>query len=426
MWRSTLNKWASNFSLVCKRRIGMLLCYSLLSACATTPPDAMLEEVGVSWVQSIKDYKSTLPADHPEQIHKLFAINDEMREEVNAQFSMLSKHSGAQAIAHWLLGDYGRNMEYDVNANFSPIEAYEERRGNCLSFTILLASLAAELNIKIEYNSVEIPDTWDMDEGLGMVFYRHVNGVLRSRGKRQIFDLAMDIYDTGYPQEYISETDVFGMLLNNRAIEALDREQIDQAKHLIKLAISNSPDNPDLWVNFGVIEKRHGSLKNAERAFLYAYGLNRYSVVAVSNLERFYREQGLNSKAAQFAKQAERARLSNPYIHYQKALALYENQEYRKSMASTKRAILLHDKDPKFFELKSLIAQKQERFKTALIALDEAYKLSTKEEQRSKYANKAELVTRNAISVAEQNARRQRGQRVRDEFQLQNSLLLGQ
>lgn len=426
MWRKTISYEAAKSLLAFKQRTGILLFAMLLASCATTPPDAMLEEAEVSWIQSVIDYQATLPADHPDTIEKQFVINDEMREEVQAQFSMLSKHSAVRSVAHWLLGDYGRNMEYDVNANFSPIEAYEKQRGNCLSFTILLVSLAKELGIKVEYNLVDIPDTWTMDEGLGMVFYRHVNGVLKSHGKRQIFDLAMELYDAGYPQEYISETEVFAMLMNNRAIEALERLDIEKAKHMIKLAISVNPESADLWVNLGVIEKRHGSIKNAESAFLYAYGVNKYSIVAISNLERFYRELGLSSKAAKFAKQAERARLSNPYIHYHKALTLYENGEFRKAMHSTKRAIILHDQDPKFFELKSLIAQKQERFKDALLALEQAYILSSKEEQRTKYANKVDLVTRNAISVAERNARLNRGQRIKQEFQLQNSTLLGQ
>jgi Flp pilus assembly protein TadD len=288
-----------------------------------------------------------------------------------------------------------------------------------------LVSLAKELDIKIEYNSVDIPDTWGMEESLGMVFYRHVNGVLKAHGKRQIFDLAMDIYDSGYPQHYISEAEVVAMLMNNRAIEALDQQQIELAEHSIKLAVSYSPENPDLWVNLGVIEKRHGSLKNAERAFLYAYGLDKYSIVAVSNLERFYREQGQRAKASTFAKQAERARMTNPYIHYNKALALYKDEKYREAMRETKRAIMLHKQDPKFFELKSLIAQQQQQFRKALLALEQAYLLSTRDEQRSKYANKVDLVTRNAISATERSDRRARLERAHQNFQLQNSLLLG-
>lgn len=399
----------------------LLLCTCLsIAACASAPPEIPVDANGFSWVQSIIDYQYQLPADHPDQIDKVFVINDEMREEVQAQFSMLSKHGAAEAMAHWLIEDYGRNMAYDINANLAPIEAYEQRRGNCLSFTILLSTLAKELGIEIEYNEVDIPDTWDMNEGLGMVFYRHVNGVLEALGKRQIFDLAMDLYDSGYPQRYVSELQILAMLLNNRAIAFMDQEQIESAKHAIKLAVSYSPKNPDLWANLGVIEKRHGDLQHAEQAFLYAYGLSKYNVVAVSNLERFYREQGQHSRAAQFAKQAERARQSNPYVHYQKALALYQEKKYRKAMRTTKRAISLHKTDPKFFELQSLIAQQQGDYRKALLAIEQAYLASSSTRQRGKYADKAELVTRNAISAAEQNARANRV-RVYKEVEIRNS-----
>lgn len=396
--------------------LGLLLCLTLLGGCASTGTQTDLtadpNSIEQLWLNSVVAYKDQLPVDHPDQIEKIFVINDEMRRQVHEQFSGMSKHGAAEGIARWLLDEYGRNMDYDVNANFAPIEAYEKRLGNCLSFTMLLSTLAAELGIEIEYNQVDIPDTWDMDEALGMVFYRHVNGMLEAVGKRQIFDLAMEIYDSGYPQQRITQQETMAMFMNNRAIGFLEKRDFEGAEHAARLAVSYGPKNPDLWVNLGVIKKRNGNVQLAEAAFLRAYEINRYSVVAVSNLERLYTEQGQLRKAAKFSKQAERARLSNPYIHYQKAIALYEKKQYKKAERSTNRAIILHNKDPRFFELKSMIAQQRGQYPKALKALQKAYLVSSGAQQRGKYAGKAELVTQNAISEYEQQSRRSRERRI--------------
>lgn len=409
--------------------LGFLLSLSLLVGCSSTATKVDLSDEPDSleqlWIGSVVAHKEQMPADHPMQMDKVFVINDEMRQEVLEQFSGMSKHGAAVAIARWLLDEYGRNMDYDVSANYPPIKAYEERRGNCLSFTMLLSTLAAELDIEIEYNSVNIPDTWSMDETLGMVFYRHVNGVLEAHGKKQIFDLAMEIYDAGYPQKFVSKTEVMAMFMNNQAVSHLEVEDYDQAEQAIKLAVSYAPKNPDLWVNLGVIKKRQGNLKLAEIAFLHAYSINRYSVVAVSNLERLYREQGLKNKAAVYAKQAERARNSNPYTHYKQALSLYEEGKYKKSERITNRAIILHNKDPRFFELKSLIAQQRGQYRKALKALEKAYLVSNGSEQRGKYASKVELVTRAAINDYEQRNRRQGGaQRTYENVEFQPTTIM--
>ncbi len=393
-----------------------------LSGCASTgsSQSSSSDEPSIEqlWVQSIINYKNEIPPDHPDQIDAVFQVSDEMRLEVREQFGGLSKHGAAKAIAYWLLDENGRNMEYDVSANFTPTEAYEMRRGNCLSFTMLLQTLAQELDIEVEYNSVSIPDTWDLNEDLGMVFYRHVNGVVEALGQRQIFDLAMDLYDPGYPQKFVSKNEIMAMWSNNRAISWLEKQDFQQAVHAIKLGVSYDPFNPDLWVNLGVIHKRQGNFKKAEIAFLHAYDINKYSVVAVSNLERLYRQQGMSSKAAGFAKQAERARLSNPYVHYHRALELYEDKKYKKATRAANRAIILHDKDPRFFELKSLIAQQRGDYKKALKALEKAYLASTGSRQRDKYLSKVELVSQNAIEAFEQQQRRERGVRIRNEVEL--------
>jgi len=390
--------------------IGLLFLLAGLSSCAH-------QSVGVVdgvWTQSVIDYQQTLPVNHPDQLETVLEISDTMRDEVLTRFSTMSKYKAARKLAKWLLAKDGQNMIYDVDANLKPRDAYEQRRGNCLSFTLLLAALAESIDIHIEFNAVDIPNTWGLDEDVGMVFYRHVNGVLKTPRRKQIFDLAMQTYDAGYPQRIISRDQAMALFLNNLAIEKLGKQQLTQAVHPLKLAVSHSPKNPDLWANLGVVMKRLDKMPYAEQAFLFAYGLDKYHVPAISNLERFYLQQNQSSKATLFAKRAKRARKSNPYYHYQVAQSDYDEQHYSKAGRRIKTAIKLHNQDPRFFELKSRIEQQQHNYKSAIKSLTEAYKVSFNTQQRDRYMSKAKLVSQRAIEEfnkrqQEDNKRGRRG-----------------
>ena len=405
------------------RTKGLLMMISLivLSACASSPQiDPVL--AGNEWVREVQNYRATLPIDHPDQGELVLAISDEMREIVTTQFALKGKHEATKDLAYWLLDKQGRNMSYDVNASLTPIQAFEQRRGNCLSFTLLLAALTHELGIELEFNAVDIPNTWGLDSELGMIYYRHVNGVLDAFGRRQIFDLAMDLYDPGYPQHFISKDQALALLQNNKAMALLKngelgREHLDQSEsqtntwgenadnentmpqviHAMKLAISLSPSNPDLWVNLGVVMKRAGQFQEAETAFLYSLALDKNSAPAASNLEYFYQHQGNTKQALTFKKRAERARLRNPYYHYQLALEKYQKEHFGKALKSTNRAIHLHREDPRFYELKSLISQHQNNYSAAYKNLEKAYALASGEKQRGKYASKAARLNEDAI-----------------------------
>lgn len=376
--------------------IAVLCLSTLLVACASTPIPKE-DTAQQKWIQEVISYRSSLPVDHSDRTEVVLSVTPEMKDQVRSRFALMPKHRAAKKLALWLLDEDGHNMVYDVDASLSPIDAFDQRRGNCLSFTLLMAALSRELDINLKFNAVDIPNTYGMDPELGMIYYRHVNGIMDAYGRRQIFDLAMELYDTGYPQRYISENQALGLLENNRAIALLGEDKVSDAIHPMKLALSLSPDNADLWVNFGVILKRLKLMNEAEMAFNHALKLNRNSAPAASNLEYFYVEQGDEQRALQYRKQAIRARKRNPYYHYQIALEKYQEKLYSGALKATNKAILLHDKDPRFFELKSLISQQQHKYSAAYKSLEKAYALAASVEQKGKYANKAALLNQQAF-----------------------------
>lgn len=163
---------------------------------------------------------------------------------------------------------------------------------------------------------------------------------------------------------------------------------------MIKLAISLSPKNEDLWVNLGAILNQNGNQAQAEQSFLYAYFLNSMSEVAASSLERFYSSNNKPEKAKLYQAATLKARESNPYYLYETAKVFYQEGNYKKAQSQIKKAIRLHEDDPKFYDLSSRIAQQLQRYDLALKDVLIAYQLSRGENEQNQFADKARLISR--------------------------------
>ena len=387
-----------------------MLATLLLSGCATTRSvdfDVSKKDRQPLWMTSILDYKNFADPHHPTHANNLFKVEAGLKELIQHKFQQKNKHKRAAALAQWILDESGLGVEYDLNANLTPKQTLLQRRANCLSYTILLVTLARELDVELQYNDVDIPSSWGQEEETGMVFYRHVNAVYKSPRISQVFDLAMEDYDSAYPQREISSTSAAAMFHSNLAIEALGKGDFDLALHHAKLSVSIDPENTYLWINLGVVTKRMGDLLMAERIFKMSLSLDDLNGLASSNLERLYRVQGRNRLADSFKKRAERARVNNPYVQFDRAKLQFAEANFRKARGHINRAIRLHDLDPRFFELRSKINQHFKRYKPALKDLEKAYELAHDLEERGRYIKKVKQVAKRAEAEAEKRRRRQ-------------------
>ena len=273
---------------------------------------------------------------------------------------------------------------------------------------MLLVTLANELDVELQYNDVDIPSAWGQDENAGLVFYRHVNAVYKSNSLSQVFDLAMEDYDSAFPQRVISQRAAAAMFHANLGIDALKKENNQLALHHSKLSVSMDPDNSYLWINLGVVVKRSGDLAFAERIFKTSLKINDFNSLASSNLERLYREQGRNRLANVFQKRAERARANNPYVQFKRAKEQFGQQNYKVARRHINRAIRLHKLDPKFFEFRSRIHQQFKQYRLALVDLKAASDLSNDLKQRGRYYKKGKLIAMRAEQEAQKRESRHR------------------
>ncbi len=360
----------------------------LLQACISTSQTSSVDPLLTEAI----NYKETIDENHPDHLNQLFYVPEGFTSELQERFGRLDSIRAANKIAKWLVSDDGYGLAYDIKANLTPSEAIEQKRGNCLSFTLLIIELGKNLDIKIEANQVDVPDEWGENGQEDLVFYRHVNAIMKHGLETQILDLAISEYDYGYPQRIISRIESAGLMYSNKGVEALAIEDFETALHYLKLAVSHFPDNPDMWINLGALYKAQHQYDEAEASYLRALSLRDKNNLAASNLERLYRLLGNSRKAELYAAKAEKARRKNPYYLFKVASQKFLDQHYDDALVSVNKAIKHHKKDHRFFSLRSEIHKAKEQYIKALEDLAQASLLTNEESDIIKYRESARSV----------------------------------
>jgi len=373
--------------------VPILYCASLLllSGCTHTAPSHSNDIPKGNWKYEFIHYHDSLPNDHPESAQQTLGISEKMLADVQTQFGHLGKEDAIYAVANWLISEEGIGLKYNVDATLKPIEAYQQRLGNCLSYSLLLTQLGKALGTTVYVNSVDIPETWSQKDDT-LFFYRHVNVVYKTPSQKHVFDFTPGAYDTRYPQAALNEVEALSLFFNNRALDHYRDDNFDRAIHFIKLAISLNPDNPDIWTNAAAILKHKETRFQAEEALLFALLLDPEHVVAASQLERLYRQDGDLENAEKYLALATKARNNNPYYLFRKAKKRFLTQDYSEAEQLVKKAIKKHRYDPRFFALRGIIENKLESYRAAQRSFRKASALELNLKQKQQYDSKAMLL----------------------------------
>jgi Tfp pilus assembly protein PilF len=147
------------------------------------------------------------------------------------------------------------------------------------------------------------------------------------------------------------------------------------------------------WANLGVIYSRNGLYDLAIGAYSEALEIDSSHQPSLSNLAAIYRSLGDHQSAVFFERRIHRYRDQNPYYHYQKALAAYNNDDLEAARMNLERAIRLKRSEHKFFRLQGLIAEKQGNPELALSSFAQARNLAVYSDAKSIYSSKIALLS---------------------------------
>jgi len=319
-------------------RLACCLLMSLLAACASTPflnpPE--IPELANQPAHEIPDVD-------------LLALTPEMEEFVARH----SNHGGRGLNRTWALtyaamNPYILNFDYDPRITLPADQAFEQRLGNCLSFSSMFVAMARNAGMQAYFQEVEIPPTWsNVDDNL--LVSKHVNAVVYSGSHTFTVDVSRRKTREVERTRRLRDAEAKAQYYNNLGAGALIEQDIALAYAYFSKALETDRRLSYIWSNLGVILRRNNQTEDAILAYQTALQLEPGQAVALNNLHVIYTEDGDLEAAAKFGARVERNRRKNPYYVQYLAEVAIEEKRYSDAIGLARKAIRMDANEYRFY-----------------------------------------------------------------------------
>lgn len=290
------------------------------------------------------------PLPPPPAIEEVFAIPPPLRQAVHGHVGTAggrSDHQRLEALVRYLFDPQGLGIEYRHDADHTVAEAWQARKANCLSFTILTIALARELGI--EAYGQEIPRVLNWyREGDILYFSNHVNAGAHIAGRRLSVDVAQDQVLTAAPPRQVDDRRLLAIFHSNRAATLLARGDHRLAAGYMDAAFAADDRYATAWSNAGVLAQREGRQDEAERDFQRALELDPAHEGALMNLAGLHAARGEHEREARVRRRIERIQRHNPFHHFLLAVEDEKRGDYALAARRYRRAISLYAGEHQF------------------------------------------------------------------------------
>jgi Tfp pilus assembly protein PilF len=311
----------------------LLICL-LLAGCAGAPP------APVAPSQLFNDAAFSPPS---EQIGAgdLFALSAEMRAYLNsAGFRAQIRAKGPEhGLVDALYQKGELKLEYDSTVTRNAAQAFAARSGNCMSLVIMTAAFAKALGLNVHYKNVIADETWRRSGDLYLAS-SHVNLSLAKPRANTLRNyetseqaLTIDFLPgkdmTGYRTLSLEEGAIEAMFMNNRAVEALLQNQVDNAYWWARAAVTQNPSFVVAYNTLGVIYQRHGDRQQAERTFRMALERQPENLAVMQNLAPLLAALGKNEESQALARRVAAIEPNPPFHFFNLGMKAMERQDYQ-------------------------------------------------------------------------------------------------
>ncbi len=297
-----------------------LVCMLLLAGgCATAPRPRPLNAQAL-WQDQAFDLSPALVTETPAS---LFALDPA----IVASFKAADRKSSTtqqrlQALLNKLYSGQGMTLTYSTGATTGAQQTWDERRGDCLSLTILVYTLAQGLGIDATMQEVRVPFALDRRGGIDFIS-GHVNvrvqepGMVTIHGRQ--FDSAYLIIDfepqlgSSRSGEALTQEQVLARFYNNRGAQFLLQRDVNRAYAYYRAALEYDPGYAGAHANMAQLYARQGLPAAAERLLRHSLALNGTGYAALRELVQLLEDQGRSSEAQVFARELATRRNQDPY-----------------------------------------------------------------------------------------------------------------
>ena len=382
----------------CWRGVAMLLICIATLACSTTPEHVR----SVSQLAPLQlEHQTVTVADVAASVPtpELLATDAQMREFVqlytggvrNSRQRLMMLHRAITGIATL-------NIEYDPLADGTAQEVFHRGSANCLSYANLFVALAREAGLKAEYQWQEVRPQWSRT-GERLMVRLHVNVMvtLQGGGKYMVDIDPLPSRDIAGSKQ-ISDVAAEALYYNNIAMDALAKENLEQAwLHEVR-ALELAPDEPHFWVNLGAIYRFVGQHREAESSYLYALDLDRWDRSAMNNLVVLYNLEGREEDKDYWEGRVGRYRDRNPYYHAWLGDQAVESDDWSMALEHYEEALALTPDDSHLLYSAGLVHYRLDELQEASTYIKRAIQSATLRSDIETYKIQLKAVKRKQLA----------------------------
>lgn len=302
-----------------------------LTGCASAPP--------VPQPQRLFHDALFAPAPASLGTEALFSLSPEMRRYLDQEITKeVRRHGSRQGLIGALYEKGMLQLEYDSTLTRSASEAFEARRGNCLSLVLMTSAFAKALDLPVRYQSVYVEELWSRSGDLYFLS-GHINLTLgrplSERGVRA-FEAELLVIDflpaeqlRGQRSRVIDESTVIAMYMNNRAAEVLQLGRIDEAYWWARGAMAQDPRFITAYNTLGVIYRRHGQIELAEQVFRAVLAEEPANTQTLSNLILVLKERGRREEAELLTAQLRELQPNPPFKFFDEGVVAMRAGDFK-------------------------------------------------------------------------------------------------
>ena len=238
------------------------------------------------WVSALRG-QGVEPAGVPDPLE----TTDEMRAfatEVAGGGTMFHKLSRIQGAL------FDRSMftiDQESPETLTAAEAFERKRGNCVSFTNLFLALARSVGIQLQAGLVIQRESSEKKDDLVLV-YTHMVAVVRFVKGFAIYDFFAAAERGKSEIRLLDDLALTGILVSNRGVAALRGRDVPLALSRFEAAVRLAPQFTGGWGNLGLARWKTGDAPGALEAYRRALAIDPHQPTVLHNLAALYQSQG--------------------------------------------------------------------------------------------------------------------------------------
>ena len=269
----------------------------------------------------------------------VFAVSPAMQQFIDTELATTHRlNDRREGLIDALYSKHRLKLEYDSAMTRNAAQAFDDRRGNCLSLVVMTAAFAKALDLPVYFRSVYVDESWSRSKDF-LFLSGHVNLTLgqdwQTRRDTQFMadGLTVDFVPAemlrGQRTMSIDESTVVAMYMNNRAAENLDQGNLDNAYAWIREGLRQDPKFMAAWNTLGVIYRRHGNIAASEQAFRYVLVQEPANAQAMSNLVLVLKDQGRMQEADKIQVALRSLQPYPPFHYFDLGLQAMKDGDYR-------------------------------------------------------------------------------------------------